>query len=760
MLALALASCGGGGATSGGDGPPNTGGISWVNKNYGPPDSSFIVQNDWSADRTEIAMASVPFGPGQVKDLAQVGIVGKETCWRALHRWPDGSVKIAQAQFVDTFKAKSKQSYRVTTDGSGTTAPFAPHPWTASKIDSFVMIPKVIDDDGVPYFGLISGPGEVRSETKLSRTRFWRTYLYNSNSQLGIKRDFLTARFYITEYRDMPFLSVEFVIGNDYQGADNPTSNDKNLRPLGAVSFQKLELHLIGGWARLHNRSQQWVDWPTWDDVNRTEVWTLLENTHLDDGQTKMYHFEVYLEEPSASQAERNRWRSSWEALSDAPLRALATYETWRHTDALGLCGGPAGRPDEAWSWAEGQYNGWLGRNHFGPFGSWGDPKNTHTTGTPRNHPVSPQLARAIQGENPRLLHMLEGMATQQACRQYHLWDIEIAQDRDIYLWFGLRFNLRGTQTYTRDHLGRYDFHVDYKARDPYTNWRRNVPSKPGHGWNPVDAEHATVDLVFDYHAVTGSHWALDEIKMLGQYVRGIWRFQDYWSAKPISARAEGWVLQLLTACYVATGNEDFKADVIRRIDEVTNKFRHVDHPSRAMFFERNYPSTKYPGDNRFIVPWQHAAVAIGFVSAFRFCGSRTALDIAEDSIRTAEYAMVRNFTDPVSKTFHEWNMRFYIPVSFTGTYKGKSYTDFMTPKDFFDADPAVGVRLGGGVPEFWKSATFLVARYSGDANIQTLAVDIGDRVMGEYKADGSHWWNKWAVSVPTELLPANRITN
>lgn len=757
-----LASCSGGGGPTSGDGDGDGGGgggYGWVKKTYGPADSSFVVQNDSAKDRTELVMASVPFAPRQVKSLDDVGVLGKSTSWRSLQKWPDGSIKIAQAQFFDTIKAKSKQTYRVTRDGSGESGEFVPHPWAVKKLPGLLLIPKVIDDDGVPYFGVTWGEKTLLSETKRARTRVWRSYLYNIDPNAGIKRDFLTARLYITEYRDMPMVSVEVVIGNDYQGSDNPTGNDKNLRPLGAVGFRKLELHAVGGWTKMRHRQRHGVSRPVFEPHSGAEVWTLLENSHFDDGQTKMWHMEVFLEDTSAASTERDAWRAVWNERVEKPLRPLATFDTWQKTDALGLLGGPAGKADAAWSMCEKSYSDWKGRNHFGPFGNWGDPKNTHTTGTPRNHPVSPQLAYAIQGENPHMLEVLDGMATQQACRQYHLWKLEVQQDRDIYMWFGLGFNVQGTRTYSRDHLGRYEFHANYGANDPYKWWRRNLPARRGHGWNPVDAEHATADLLFDHYTVTGSHWAKDEIEMLGQYVRGVWRFKDYYTSVPRSARAEGWMAQLLVAAYVATGNDDFKADVLRRIDEVINQYRHVEHPSRAMAYEKNYPSTKYPGDNRFIVPWQHAAIAIGFTSAFRFFGSDEALAIAEDAIRTAEYAMVRDYTNPVTKNFHEWNMRYYAPIKFSGEYNGKTYTDFMTPVDFFDADPNVGAKLGGGVPEFWKSATYLVALYTADGEIRDLAIDIGDRVLGEIKPDGSNWWNKWAMSIPVELLPANRIS-
>jgi hypothetical protein len=53
---------------------------------------------------------------------------------------------------------------------------------------------------------------------------------------VGINRDFLSSTFYVTEFRDQPVVMVDWLLGNDYLGADFPNgSTDPNKYPLGSI---------------------------------------------------------------------------------------------------------------------------------------------------------------------------------------------------------------------------------------------------------------------------------------------------------------------------------------------------------------------------------------------------------------------------------------------------------------------------------------------------------------------------------------------
>ena len=749
-----LGACtGSGGPSSGGGG----GGGKGPRPKVGPVDSNFFVQNESSKARQQTIRASVPFAETQCKDIRGVGVEGFKTSWRVLQNWPDGSVKIAQATFVDSLKANERKLYKVSAKGGLIEDDFKQHPWTSKANGKFVFYPEVRDVDNVPYFGFTLGEGEILESTTHCRTRFWRVYLRNGDKNAGIKRDYLTARIYMTEYRDMPFVSVDLVLCNDYLGSDTPgSSTDPNLFPLGSVRVKKALCHIKGGRAKMRMRERQGAPLPIFDSGSGIESWGLLDDTYLGDAASKHWSFLVYFEDSGAKQGEKDEWRSLWDLEVTKPLRPLATFETWVKTDALGVCGGPTKGPDDVWDRVEREVGVWRGRNHFGTFGSWGDPKNTHTTGTPRNFAASPELIRAVQAEHPGMLEVLEGKAWQQSVRPVHLWGLDIDQSRDIYMWFGTKFGINGKYKLSNDTLGRYLIHANDGKDDPYKRYRVGLPSKPYHDFNALDAEHVTIDMLFDYYTVSGSFWARHEIEQTGQWCRGLWRFKDYPGSTVMSTRAEGWMMQLFVQAYVATGIESFKVDMLRRITEITDRDRHADHPSRSMKWEKNYANTKYPKDHWFYMPWQHSAVVYGFLAANRFFGSELAMKIAEDAIFTADYASVENFTDPVTKKFSSWNMRYYVCAKIDGPYNGKTYSNFLPPIDFFDTDPNVGSKVWGSTKKFFMSAAYMLAARTEDPAARARALKLGDHLLGDF-SNRVIFWDKWASTIPENQLPGVR---
>ena len=105
---------GGGGTTSGGPtgggeepaGDPGAGGGPGAPGGTGNPLSvvlDFSVENDSTFARTETIRASVPFPRGgyTTADLDNMVVSGHQTAWMPMQFWPDGRVKLAQAQFTD-----------------------------------------------------------------------------------------------------------------------------------------------------------------------------------------------------------------------------------------------------------------------------------------------------------------------------------------------------------------------------------------------------------------------------------------------------------------------------------------------------------------------------------------------------------------------------------------------------------------------------------------------------------------------------------
>ena len=112
----------GGGGGGGGGGPVGRPGALRI-------DPVFGVTNHHASTRTETVRASIPFPRGMVLTLEAFTVEGHQTAWMPMQHWPDGSVRIAQAQFTDTIGGGETMTYKVLEggdlgQGSGNLDPF------------------------------------------------------------------------------------------------------------------------------------------------------------------------------------------------------------------------------------------------------------------------------------------------------------------------------------------------------------------------------------------------------------------------------------------------------------------------------------------------------------------------------------------------------------------------------------------------------------------------------------------------------------
>ncbi|MGE3174845.1 MAG: hypothetical protein AB7O97_19605 [Planctomycetota bacterium] len=699
----------------------------------------FSVKNEAAVERVETVRASVPFPQGGYANLDNVVVSGHQTAWHIMQRWPDGTVRIAQAQFTDVLPANSQKVYRVARDVPALAGPFTPNAWVTQLSPGFQLGAEVLDTFNAVYRAY-AGPSVTLQETPLVRVKRYRT-LHNPTTTPNIGRDYLSSTFYVTEYRDMPILTVDWIFGNDYQGADviPPGNLDPNLRPLGMIDVRSAGFLVKGASLVLPYR---WVQ----EGINPPEAagggftrYRTLSNTWIEDGQTRRYRFHVLMEHPSASQPDKDRWRTEIAAMNDHPLYPLARIETWQETDGAGLLGGPIRGPADAYARAEGEYQSWNNTPHFGPWGSRGDALATGTTGTPRNSGLSPELGHAIQANHHRLLQKLEQKAWAQAMRPYHLWQLQVWPTRDILLWDGIPI-FPGSRDLSTESLGRRALW----AADPYAAYRSLT--QPGgnraHGWEHFDLEHWSSDLLFDYWTISGDEWAREELRQLGESLMGVLRFERYGTRFPMAARAEGWSMQGLAQVYLATGDERVKTHALRRVHESVDVYRYKNHPSKTMQVHGNYPGTGYPGNNEFFMPWQHGGVLYGYLGAFRFFGDQLLLQIAEDVVTTVEYGWVTNYNDPIFG-FIPNGLRYYIPFTSEGT---------PIPANYWDAPP-VGARFGdsplGGAHTFLVAGLYLLADWSGNPTTRQKALHYG-QLLWAAPTENSRW-DKWFFQVPRQ---------
>jgi len=106
---------------------------------------------------------------------------------------------------------------------------------------------EIKDTNNARYVIDIAGlGGRVVHETPLVRVRHQRVY-HEPIDGNSIGRDYLSSQFYIYEYRDQPFVTVDWILGNDYLGKDDPgESTNPNLFPLGGVDVNDAIVQFTG----------------------------------------------------------------------------------------------------------------------------------------------------------------------------------------------------------------------------------------------------------------------------------------------------------------------------------------------------------------------------------------------------------------------------------------------------------------------------------------------------------------------------------
>ena len=756
-----LFSCGSGG----GDGPSGFGSNPGNPSNPGGPggkggtplpyESRFSVTNHGDTARAEVVQVSIPFQEGEVTSLDSCSVEGHSTAWRILQRWPDGSVRVAQAQFHLELAPHESRTLEVVSGSPAWREPFSPNPWVASLWSGFSLRTEVKDIDGVPYSAHLGAGGkEVVVETALVRTTRFRTYHVNPDPQAGIQRDFLSLTAYVTEFRTLPVVVVDLVIGNDYLGADHPgSSTDPNLHPLGdlalkgaavvtnaPVAFTYADKNGVGDPIDLGGGM---FSHPLLHAGNRPGP---NSDHYLADGQCKRWRLNVLFLHPQGTPAQQQAVKDTWAAMADEPLHPLATRKTWRGSRALGLAGVFVDPPTDGARRAESEYWGWRTKDHFGPFGSWGDTQYSGTCGTPRNGPLHPVSLHAVQTGYDRLLRKLEGMAWQQACRPYHLWGLKVEPTTDIILFTGLPYSAKGGWPPSNENLGRkqiYDTnrYAHYRAGVSYSF---NGP----YGWNGYDNEHFTTDLVFDYHTFTGDAWARDELAHLGECAMGVLRPSIYSTQWMQAVRCEGWMLASAVQVHLVTGDRRIKDHFLDRVRRIIDRDRRRNHLSKALGFQSDYPGTTYPMPHKFYMPWQHGAALHGLVAAARFFQDRTAGIIAEECLTAVEYAWVKDYNDP-HYGFLENGLRYYVPVEYQGKPVGA---------DYFDNWPGCGVRWGdsplGGAHGFLITGLLYLSDYTQDRGISDKAAEYA-RILLKARMYDQEWrWDKWSATVPSYHVP------
>ena len=699
------------------------------------------VKNHSSLPRLEWLRGSVPFAKGKVRGIPAMNVDGRPTSWRVLQRWPDGSTKIAQAQWLDVLHG-SERIRRPLRDGTKKPAPFAFHPATLEAIGKLRVATSVRDIDGVPYEAIATATTgeefEVIEQTEAVLTVRTRNYHRNAQGK-GIGRDFLSQTCYMTFFSGLPYALVDVVIANDYKGADSPKSKDPNLYPLGDVAIKSLDLVVLNGQALTRYASQNHIGAHAFDVFGKGSTWIkLLGQSYLADAQAKRWRIAVFFDSKTHTDLERHLWRIVTAAQSQFSTIPVADLASWKRTQAFGIHGGPIDPASPKVLNREiARRVSVLNNSDFGPFGSWGDYKHSWTTGTHRNGFATEHAILSAQSGDDIPLQVLEATAWQQSCRPYQLWKLRVEPHHDIYMWSGLPYNLKSTSRISQETLGRYDL-VQNKR---YERYRKGVRLNWAHGWNGYDMGHFTCDQLFDYHQFTGDWRCYDEIVMLAECGMGAARNKKYWSSKSIATvRGEGWLAQALIKAWFVTGDDRYKHHLQERFRKVIDVVRHKTHPSRAMSIYPAHPLTHFPTPNTYIAPWHHAPVIYGYMAAWRHWGDATARTIAHDVVHTIVYSWVKNWKDPKRGVIPD-ALRYYTPMT---------YNKQNVPANIWDSTKNIGVRYGsfplGGVHDHFVGGLDLLLEDAYNKTERDVLIFLRKKIGATAPNDERWRWGRFSA--------------
>ena len=600
-------------------------GLPSAHAQLGRPVARFSVENQAPTIRQEIVRASIPFAEGAYKSLSNLQVRGIDTAWLPLTYWPDGSIQWAQAQFFDLLDPSAIHNYQITVgkaipaDRLTIAAPWLLEPILQGKIRTEVEdIYGTVYDAGLEL-DYSAGPHGVVASTPYLITYRLRSYHRPKDpKKRGIDRDFLSLTAYLTFFHFCAHAEFTLVLGNDYLGADDPKgSKDPNLYPLGDVRFRRFSLVILGKELAFvprfvhENQLEQPIE-IVGDDGPIGWRQNLIgpgKSHYLGDACTKLFDFVLFapLGNPRirSTNEEEQRRRDSAHALAAAPLIPMIDVDDLRRTRAANAHGGPAPATPRARSAAESAYFQWLDREHFGPFGTWGDAPSTHQTGTPRNTPIA--LHAAYRARHAGLMSMALAQALQQSVRPYHLFGLQVEPDQDIYLE-GLPMR-RGDTWVSRETLGRS--HLPEAAE--LHRKELLLPYGGPHGFNAFDYEHFTVDLIYECYCMTGMPWLKDELAMLGEQLKGMLRPAKYYFSKARHSRGEGWCMKALALIHRATRNPSLRQLAIERIP-ILEEAQTASGAAVAQFGDRRAVGEGVDFD----APWQQAIYVMGMVAAYR----------------------------------------------------------------------------------------------------------------------------------------------
>ncbi len=552
------------------------------------PEPAISIENPAAMAVEQVVTASLPLPRGAYPKLGVAKLGDTPAVCDVLLRWPDGSVKVAQIQARLSLPASSRQKLRVRFADPGVQPQVEGGVWVFA--DGLPLRSIVTDSWGRRFTtkfepDLRAGPlGYLRRSPLVRVRRFIGRHVLVAEGQ--DKGAFLGLCAYLTTYRDERRAELTVVLDNGVAAGGAAAGGEDGGIAFGPVRFGGHELRTDSSDLKFlpRFRTENLLDPPVADPDGgyRQRLFGMSDQLYLGDRTAKAFRFDLFLDGPAVDDVEREAVRNT----VANPVRAFAALDWVRWTRAWGVHGGPAPVVGEAAGLLATQMREWRLGNHFGPFGSYGDPRDAAVQGTPRNGPSC--LHNVIRWQAASLLRAAEGMVLQHVLRPTPGYAPRLEEETAAF-------------------------------RTGMSAWATQAP----HGFAPLDYEHFSVDLLFDYYWLTGDAFARDELARMGRGLRVLLDQVPF-----VTGRGEGWCMQ--AAVLIAAATEDYEL-----LDWVEQRFaakiQALIGTQAQSFVLRQPPHDHVLGkDEPFDMPWQMAAFVHGL----------TALHAATDDAKYADIAV------------------------------------------------------------------------------------------------------------------------
>lgn len=479
--------------------------------------------------------------------IGAITVGDAEAAWRPLARWPDGDLALVELRWSESVPTAGSRRVAIRWADAGVGAGEI----SALPLD-LPMHAELEDPWGRTYTARL-GAGELIEPSR----RRWRA---PSTDKDGVR-----------------FLTVEATLDAGYTPRHAVLTlvlDNGRLRPddvLGAVRLRRLDLISVVPSLRFLPRfsgaNTLAVARPELDADGsaggyRQPLLGPSDAIYLGDGTAKAFRFDLFWSD-GATEAEA----AALAAAVASPIVVFPDLAWVRHTRAFGLHGGPAPVLADAERVGPLLAGAWHASADFGPFGGFGDPKAAAAHGAPR-HGAS-ALHSVLRLRSTPLLEVAEALLLQ-----------------------GLLRPLPG-------HVVR----APVAAQALRQGLSLRAQARP-HGFEPLDYEHVSVDLLFDVYWLTGDHLALDELRRHGAAIRGLLADRAFQTS-----RGEGVCILALASVVRATGDSELAEWLLAHVrNRVLPRLR--EHPLVAI---AQPPHREVlDGASPFDSPWQMALLVHG----------------------------------------------------------------------------------------------------------------------------------------------------